>query len=31
MKLAMVTSNPSKARDVAEFFCGVLEVTHVPL
>jgi len=27
----MVTSNTNKAREVAEFFGGVLEVTHVPL
>jgi XTP/dITP diphosphohydrolase len=31
MKLAMVTSNLNKAREVAEFFGGVLDVTHVPL
>jgi len=27
----MVTSNTNKAREVAEFFGGVLDVTHVPL
>jgi XTP/dITP diphosphohydrolase len=31
MKLTMVTSNLNKAREVAEFFGGVLDVTHVPL
>jgi XTP/dITP diphosphohydrolase len=31
MKLTMVTSNINKAREVAEFFGGVLDLTHVPL
>ena len=31
MKLTMVTSNINKAREVAEFFGGVLDVTHIPL
>jgi len=31
MKLTMVTSNIHKAREVAEFFDGVLDVTHVSL
>jgi XTP/dITP diphosphohydrolase len=31
MKLTMVTSNANKAREVAEFFGGFLEVTHIPL
>jgi XTP/dITP diphosphohydrolase len=31
MKLTMVTSNINKAREVAEFFAGVLDVTHVRL
>ncbi len=31
MKLAVVTSNPNKAREVAAFFKGVLEVEHVDL
>src|SRR5512137_1572559 len=31
MKLTMVTSNLNKAREVAEFFGGVLDLTHVPL
>jgi XTP/dITP diphosphohydrolase len=31
MKLTMVTSNTNKAREVAEFFGGFLEVTHIPL
>jgi XTP/dITP diphosphohydrolase len=31
MKLTMVTSNINKAREVAEFFAGVLDVTHVKL
>lgn len=31
MKLAVVTSNANKAREVAAYFAGVLEVEHVPL
>ena len=31
MKLTMVTSNSNKAREVSEFFGGVLDVTHVSL
>ncbi len=31
MKLAVVTSNPHKAREVAAFFDGALEVEHVQL
>jgi XTP/dITP diphosphohydrolase len=31
MTLIMVTSNINKAREVAEFFGGVLDVTHLPL
>lgn len=31
MKITMVTSNTNKAREVAEFFGGFLNVTHVPL
>ena len=31
MKLTMVSSNADKAREVAEFFGGTLEVTHVSL
>lgn len=31
MKITMVTSNTNKAREVAEFFGGLLDVTHVPL
>ncbi len=31
MKLAVVTGNPNKAREVAAYFEGVLEVEHVPL
>ncbi|HZD42859.1 MAG TPA: non-canonical purine NTP pyrophosphatase, partial [Methanomicrobiales archaeon] len=31
MKLAVVTSNAHKAREVAEYFSGILEVEHVPL
>jgi XTP/dITP diphosphohydrolase len=31
MKLTMVTSNTNKAREVAEFFGGFLDVTFVPL
>jgi len=31
MKLTMVTSNINKVQEVAEFFGGVLDVTHVPL
>lgn len=31
MKIAVVTSNPNKAREVAAYFAGVLTVEHVPL
>lgn len=31
MNLAVVTSNANKAREVAAYFAGVLEVEHVPL
>jgi XTP/dITP diphosphohydrolase len=31
VKLAVVTSNPHKAREVAAFFAGALEVEHVQL
>ncbi len=31
MRLAVVTGNPNKAREVAAYFEGVLEVEHVPL
>ena len=31
MRLAVVTSNANKAREVAAYFTGVLEVEHVPL
>lgn len=31
MKLAVVTSSPNKAREVAAYFAGILEVEHVPL
>ena len=31
MKIAVVTSNANKAREVTDFFSGVLEVVHVPL
>ncbi|MDD3934310.1 RdgB/HAM1 family non-canonical purine NTP pyrophosphatase [Methanoculleus sp. UBA303] len=31
MRLAVVTSNANKAREVAAYFAGVLEVEHVPL
>jgi len=31
VKLAVVTSNPHKAREVAAFFCGELDIEHVNL
>jgi len=31
MKITIVTSNANKAREVTDFFSGVLEVVHVPL
>lgn len=31
MKIRVVTSNPNKAREIAVFFEGVAEITHVPL
>ncbi len=31
MKLAVVTGNQNKAREVAAYFAGMLEVEHVPL
>ncbi len=31
MKLAVVTSNPNKAQEVAAFFAGRIDVTHVSL
>jgi len=31
VRLAVVTSNANKAREVAAYFAGVLEVEHVPL
>jgi XTP/dITP diphosphohydrolase len=31
VRLAVVTGNPNKAREVAAYFEGVLEVEHVPL
>ena len=31
MRLAVVTGNVNKAREVASFFSGIIEVTHIPL
>lgn len=31
MRLTVVTGNVNKAREVASFFSGILEVTHIPL
>jgi XTP/dITP diphosphohydrolase len=31
VKLAVVTGNPHKAREVAEYLAGIIEVEHVPL
>lgn len=31
MRLTVVTGNVNKAREVASFFSGILEITHIPL
>ncbi len=31
MKIRVVTSNPHKAKEIAAFFEGIAEITHVPL
>jgi XTP/dITP diphosphohydrolase len=31
VKIALVTSNEHKAREVAAFFAGVMDITHIPL
>jgi XTP/dITP diphosphohydrolase len=31
VKLAVVTGNPHKAREVGAFFAGILEVEHIPI
>jgi XTP/dITP diphosphohydrolase len=31
MKIALVTTNVHKAREVAAFFAGIMDITHIPL